>query len=130
MRIRHILQSVLVSATVPLLAMASGQADASGPGSLRDFFASQGFAGAPLHRRLGNHLFVSSLINNRHTALMIDTGAPFTLIDRNSINSLGLRVEKTTANIGGVFGWSAERYGVSKLTTLVMGNCTLTNVPV
>jgi predicted aspartyl protease len=103
---------------------------AAEPGSLKAFFIAEKFAGAPLQRRLGNHLFVSTLINKRRTALMIDTGAPFTLIDRNSVRSLGLNVQATKAVVGGVFGWKHEHFGVAKLDTLAMGNCTLTNVPV
>jgi hypothetical protein len=38
------------------------QGDRSNAGSLKAFFVAEGFAGASLHRRFGNHLFVSSLI--------------------------------------------------------------------
>src|SRR5205823_9227193 len=46
-----------------------------------------------------------------------------------SAQKLGLRVEETKKYIGGVTG-DAERYGISKLATLAMGNCTFANVPV
>src|ERR1700682_2667196 len=52
-------------------------------GTLAGFLSGQGLAGAKLERRYGNHLFVPASINNQHAALMIDTGAPFTLIDKN-----------------------------------------------
>lgn len=106
------------------------EAAESGPGSLRTFFAGQGYAGAPLQRRLGNHMFVSALINNKPAALLIDTGAPYSIIDRNSVATLGLTVEKTNASVGRVFGMTREHFGVSKLSTLAMGNCMLSNVPV
>lgn len=61
---------------------------------------------------------------------MIDTGAPFTLIDKNSAATLGLKVENTTANVGGVFGTRWEHYGKSKASTVALGNCVVTNVPV
>jgi len=69
-------------------------------------------------------------INNRRGALMIDTGSPYTLIDRNSVNTFGLTVEKTDSNVGGLFGRSWERFGTSKVKNIAMGNCTVTNVPV
>ena len=64
-------------------------------GTLTSTLASQGLAGAKLERRYGNHLLVPVSINNRRGALMIDTGSPYTLIDRNSVNTFGLTVEKT-----------------------------------
>ena len=106
------------------------QAGSSGGGTLKGFLAAHGFAGAPLERRFGNHLFVSALINNKRTGVMIDTGSPFTLINKDSVSTLGLSVEKTTARVGRVFGWTSEHFGIAKLNSMAMGNCTLTNVPV
>ncbi len=103
---------------------------ASSGGTLREFFAAHGFGGAPLQRRLGNHLFVVATTNGKHTGLLIDTGAPFTLIDKNSAATLGLSIKSTTSTAGGVFGRRWERYGISKLNSVSMGNCTITNVPV
>src|SRR5216110_3894526 len=99
-------------------------------GTLAGFLSKQGLASAKLERRFGNHLFVPVSINNRRGALMIDTGSPNTIIDVNSVNTFGLTVEKTDSNVGGLFGRSWERFGSSKLKTLAMGNCTVTNVPV
>ena len=115
---------------LPTLISEGAAAAPSSGGTLRDFFASHGFGGAPLQRRLGNHLFVSANIDGRHTALLIDTGAPVTLIDKNSAGMLGLSVKSTNATAGGVFGKRWERYGVSKLNSVAMGNCTITNVSV
>jgi predicted aspartyl protease len=98
--------------------------------TLAGFLSKQGLAGAKLERRFGNHLFVPVSINNRRAALMIDTGSPHTLIDVNSVNTFGLAVEKTGSNVGGLFGRSWERFGTSKVKSIAMGNCTLTNVPV
>src|SRR5438874_12121382 len=78
--------------------------------SLAAFMVSQGFGGAKLQRRFENHLFVPVTINSRRAALMVDTGAPFTLIDKSSVAKLGLKVEKTNARVGGVFGYGSERF--------------------
>jgi predicted aspartyl protease len=99
-------------------------------GTLTSTLASQGLAGAKLERRYGNHLLVLVSINNRHGALMIDTGSPYTLIDRNSVNTFGLTVEKTDSSVGGLFGRAWEHYGTSKAKSIAMGNCMVTNVPV
>src|SRR5262249_4862209 len=99
-------------------------------GTLAGALASQGLAGAKLERRYGNHLLVPVAINNRRGALMIDTGSPITLIDRNSVNTFGLAVEKTDSSVGGLFGRAWERYGMSKVKRIGMGNCMVTNVPV
>src|ERR1700747_3374761 len=99
-------------------------------GTLAGTLASQGLAAAKLERRVGNHLFVPVSINNRRGALMVDTGSPNTVIDVNSVSTFGLTVEKTVSNVGGLFGRSWERFGSSKVKSIAMGNCTLTNVPV
>jgi predicted aspartyl protease len=99
-------------------------------GTLTAFLSKQGLGAAKLERRFGNHLFVPVSINNRRGALMIDTGSPVTVIDRNSVNTFGLAVEKTGSSVGGLFGRSWERFGTSKVKAITMGNCTITNVPV
>lgn len=98
--------------------------------SLAGLLGSQGLAGAPLKRRFANHLFVPVAINNHRAALMIDTGAPLTIIDRSGVATLGLKVEATKVGVGRVFGPSGDRYGISTIGALSMGNCMLTNVPV
>ncbi len=99
-------------------------------GTLAGFLVKQGLGSAKLERRVGNHLFVPVFINNHRAALMIDTGSPNTVIDANSVNTFGLTVEKTDSNVGGLFGRSWERFGASKVKSIAMGNCTVTNVPV
>jgi predicted aspartyl protease len=67
---------------------------------------------------------------DKRAALMIDTGAPVTLIDKNSAGTFGLKVESTTINVGRIFGKRWEHYGTSMATSIAMGNCVVTNVPV
>src|SRR5438067_10283332 len=100
------------------------------PGTLAGFLSGQGLIGAKLERRYGNHLFVPTSINNKRAALMIDTGAPVTIIDKNSAGTFGLNVENTTVNVGRIVGKRWERYGVSVAKSIAMGNCVVTNVPV
>jgi predicted aspartyl protease len=114
-----------VAALAPFAAQSQQQ-----PGTLAGFLSGQGLAGAKLERRFGNHLFVPASINNKHAALMIDTGAPVTIIDKNSAGTFGLKVENTTINVGRIFGKRWERYGVSMAKSIAMGNCVVTNVPV
>ena len=118
-----------ITAIVCFPTLMSQAAGSSPPAALKTFLEREGFGGSPLQRRFGNHLFASTLINGRRTALMIDSGCPVTLIDRASAGKLGLRVQETKKYIGGVTG-NAERYGISTLATLAMGNCTFQNVPV
>jgi predicted aspartyl protease len=98
-------------------------------GRLMDFFAAHGYGGASLQRRFGNHLFVNSLINGHQTALMIDTGCPFTLIDRTSARKIGLASKDTKSEIANITG-STQPSAVSRIASLAMGNCTFQNVPV
>lgn len=103
---------------------------ADGPGSLKTFLEREGFGGSPLHRRLGNHLFATTAINGRRTALMIDTGAVRTLLDWSTIEDLRLDVRNSHVPVGGVWGWKRERYGVTQIASLTMGNCTFLDVPI
>ena len=57
-------------------------------------------------------------------------GDPVSIIDRNSVNTFGLTVEKTDSSVGGLFGRAWERYGTSKVKSISMGNFMVTNVPV
>jgi predicted aspartyl protease len=100
------------------------------PGTLVGYLSGQGLVGVKLERRFENHLFVPVSINNTRAALMIDTGAPVTIIDKNSAGTFGLKVENTTINVGRIFGKRWERYGVSVAKSIGLGNCVVTNVPV
>ena len=121
---------MLLSAALPLAAPgATRKSTGAQPAAVKTFLEQQGFGGSPLKRRFGNHLFASTIINGRRTALMIDSGCPYTLIDRASARRLELTVKETRSTITGVTG-AAERFGVSNIATLAMGNCTFTNVPV
>ena len=84
-----------VAALAPSTAQSQQQ-----PGTLAGFLSGQGLVGVKLERRFGNHLFVPVSINDRRAALMIDTGAPVTPIDKNSAGTFGLKVENSTMNVG------------------------------
>lgn len=104
--------------------------EAAEPAALKTFLEHAGFGGSQLHRRLGNHLFATTIINGRRTALMIDTGAQRTLLDWGTIEQLNLDVRNSHVPVGGVWGWKREHYGVTQIASLVMGNCTFLDVPI
>src|SRR5438128_9803963 len=106
-----------VAAIVCFPTLTSKAADSAPPAALKTFLEHEGYGGSPLQRRLGNHLFATTIINGRRTALVIDTGCPFTLIDRASVGSLGLQVQETKAHVTGVSGLS-ERAGIAKIATM------------
>jgi len=120
---------IVAAALLPTLSSAAEKSVGRAPGALKTFLERQGFGGSPLQRRFGNHLFVTTIMNGRRTALMIDSGCPQTLIDRASARRIGLGVQETKGYLVGIAG-NAERSGVSKVARLAMGNCTFANVPV
>src|SRR5437763_4105807 len=61
---------------------------------------------------------------------MIDNGGLNMVIYVNNVNTFGITVEKTDSTVGCLFGRSWERFGASKVKSIAMGNCTVTNVPV
>ncbi|HXP35466.1 MAG TPA: aspartyl protease family protein [Chthoniobacterales bacterium] len=125
---KKFLLGLVVIAVVCFWALIS-RAAGSEPAALKTFLEREGFGGSPLQRRLGNHLFATTIINGRRMALVIDTGCPFTLLDRASVMALGLRVQETKAHVTGVSGLS-ERAGIANIATMRMGNCTFVNVPI
>ena len=122
-------QRLAFVAVISFAVLNSGPAEPA-PAAVKTFLEREGFGGSPLQRRFGNHLFVTTIMNGRRTALMIDTGSPRTLIDRGTSHSLGLAVQGTKVPVGGIWGRKPEHYGVSKLTTLMMGNCAFMDVPI
>jgi predicted aspartyl protease len=123
----------MCSLGLPLFASGAGpkaaKAAGGAPAALKTFMEREGFGGSPLQRRFGNHLFATTMINGKRTALLVDTGCPYTLINRDSANKLGLHVTETKSYVVGV-GGTAARCGASSLGRLAMGNCTFVNVPV
>ena len=123
---KNLFVCILLSAGITPFSAQSQQSS----GTLAGLLSGQSLAGAKLERRFGNHLFVPVSINNKRAALMIDTGAPVTLIDKNSATTFGLKIENTAHTVGGVFGERWERYGMGMVKTIAMGNCVLNSVPV
>src|SRR5438874_5251687 len=64
----------LVVAAIVCFPTLISQAAGPAPAALKTFLEREGFGGSPLQRRFGNHLFATTLINGRKTALMIDSG--------------------------------------------------------
>jgi predicted aspartyl protease len=88
-----------------------------------------GYGGAQLIR-VSNFYHLPIVSNGKPAILIIDTGAPASLIFRSSVEALGLTELKTNAQVSGVFGQGREFYGTATIRALTAGNCTLTNVPV
>lgn len=124
----RIFRLIVVIAAINCLAIPISHAEGGAPASLKAFLEHQGYGGSPLQRR-NNHLFVNSVINGNNTALMIDTGCPFTLIDRNSAHRIGLESGGSKSAITNIKGTS-QPSAVSRIASLKMGNCTFQNVPV
>src|SRR4051812_11361798 len=96
---------------------ASPKVSEQAPAALKTFLEHEGFGGAPLQRRFGNHLYAKALINGHRAALAIDTGCPFTLLDRASAREMGFGIKETKSHIFNVYG-VAEQFAVGKLATL------------
>jgi predicted aspartyl protease len=68
--------------------------------------------------------------NNKPGNLLVDTGAPHTLIFRSSLRRLDLIETKTKLPVKGAFGAGRDSLGLTTIKAFTTGNCTLTNVPV
>jgi predicted aspartyl protease len=69
-------------------------------------------------------------LNGNVGSLIIDTGAPGTLIFRSSLKRLGLVEQKTNKHVIGALGRGTDVFGMALIKTLAAGNCTFTDVPV
>jgi predicted aspartyl protease len=97
--------------------------------SLGQFLAERGYGGAQLVHP-GNFFRVPINSNGKAGDLLIDTGAPTSLIFRGCLGKLGLTATETKESVGGAFGKGREHFGITTIHSLTMGNCTLLNLPV
>ena len=93
------------------------------------YLTRNGYGGAQLVR-VGNFYALPINSNGKPGNLIIDTGAPATLMFRPSLKALDLIELQTNAPVSGAFGKSREFYGTAMIKALRAGNCTFTNVPV
>ncbi len=93
------------------------------------FLAGHGYGGAQLVH-LQNFFRVPIVSNGKAGDLIIDTGAPFSVVFRGSLGKLGLTETETQQSVHGAFGRGRERFGLTTIHSLTMGNCTLLNMPV
>jgi hypothetical protein len=97
--------------------------------ALGAFLVSRGYGGAQLVST-GQYYHLPIVANERPAHLVIDTGAPTSLIFRWSLDRLKLTESKTDTREAGAFGRGKQVFGVTSIGILTAGNCTLTNVPV
>jgi predicted aspartyl protease len=97
--------------------------------ALGAYLVSQGYGGTQLVRT-GQYYHLPIVANEKPANLIVDTGAPTSLIFRRTLKQLKLAETKTGVHEGGAFGKGTQVFGVTTIGTLTAGNCTLTNVPV
>jgi predicted aspartyl protease len=66
--------------------------------------------------------------NGKAGDLTIDTGAPYSIIYKATLDKFGLTARSTDAVVHGAFGTGTEKVGTTVIPRLAMGNCTLMNV--
>jgi predicted aspartyl protease len=96
--------------------------------ALGAYLVSHGYGGAQLVRT-GQYYHLPIVANGKPANLIVDTGAPNSMIFRWSLKRLDLTESKTEVREGGAFGRSAQVYGKTNIGTLTTGNCSLMNVP-
>jgi predicted aspartyl protease len=112
-----------------LLAAAISDAHgARGADRLNVYLARNGYCGARLIHP-GNFYTLPIRSNGKAGNLLIDTGAPSTLIFRSSLRRLHLVESRTREQVIGAFGKGRDILGLTKIKAFSAGNCTLTNVP-
>ncbi len=115
------------AAILSLVAVISVQASDSN--GLGNYLIQNGYGRAPLIHPVNLfHLQVRS--NDKRGSLIVDTGAPGSLVFRSSVKQLGLTEIKTTKQVNGAFGRARDVFGRATIDVLSAGNCKLNNVQV
>ena len=97
--------------------------------ALGQYLTSHGYGGAQLVR-VENFYRLPINSNGKAGDLVVDTGAPISVVFRGSLKKLALTETATDLRAGGAFGKGHEFFGRTTIQSLIMGNCTLLNVPV
>jgi predicted aspartyl protease len=97
--------------------------------ALGAYLVTHGYGGAQLVES-SQYFHVPVVANGKPAHLLLDTGAPTSLIFRWSLKRLDLTETKTDTREGGAFGRGRQVYGKTTIGTFTAGNCSLTNVPV
>ncbi len=91
------------------------------------YVVSRGFGGAQF-LRIENTYRLPIIANGKPGDLILDTGAPSSVIFKAAVKKFGLKETGTDIAVHGAFGKSREKLSVTTIQQLAMGNCTLTNV--
>ena len=94
---------------------------------LTSAFVQNGWTRIPMSN-LDNDLTVPCVINGRNFRLIVDTGAPFTNLDRNLLRGAQVDSRNIPALRGGLIGTQPQEAGLVSLNSLQIGDFLATNV--
>lgn len=120
--------AAVFAAVISLLIADDGRA-AIALDALGLYLTKNGYGGAQVVH-LGNFYHLPIKSNGKPGNLLVDTGAPMTMLYRSNLGQLNLGESKTTEHVSGAFGRGSDVYGMTTIKALTAGNCVLTNVPV
>ncbi len=109
-----------------ILSLSSAQG-AAPLNALDQLVVSRGYGGAQFIQYLNTYRLPISA-NGKTGDLTIDTGAPSSVIFKATLSKFGLTQQNTDIAVGGAFGRGTEKFGLTTIHQLAMGNCTLMNV--
>ena len=95
--------------------------------ALDSYVVSHGYGGAQFIQ-YRNTYRLPIIANGKAGDLTIDTGAPSSVIFKATLKKFGLSQEGTDIAVHGAFGKGTEKFGLTSIHQLAMGNCTLMNV--
>jgi predicted aspartyl protease len=119
-----ILVPILLFAVAALSPVARG---AVALNALDSYVVSHGYGGAQFIQ-YRNTYRLPIIANGKAGDLTIDTGAPSSVIFKATLKKFALNQEGTDIAVHGAFGKGTEKFGLTSIHQLAMGNCTLMNV--
>lgn len=95
--------------------------------ALDQYVVAHGYGGAQFVAH-ENAYRLPIIVNGKAGDLTIDTGAPYSIIYKATLEKFGLTAKSTDVVVHGAFGKGKEKIGTTVIPRLAMGNCALMNV--
>lgn len=96
-----------------------------------ELLKSEGFTTTKVYKRFNDgRISVVVKINGRELKLLIDTGAPYTLLSRQAAERCEIPVERDLGATHGTNGVADEKAGLAKVNSFTIGGVELTESPV
>ncbi|PAW79266.1 MAG: hypothetical protein B9S32_04760 [Verrucomicrobia bacterium Tous-C9LFEB] len=98
---------------------------------LPEWLKTEGFTTTKVYKRFNDgRVSVAVKINGHELKLLVDTGAPYTLLSRQAAERCEIPIERDIGSARGTNGVADEKAGLAKIDSFTIGGVELTESPV